>query len=89
MVISESVVKLGPGPSPLPQEEAQSHGSRNAAVTRTPEASMLILPERKLSTFLPLEFSGPQLMGLILPNTMTFPDSQTLLWSVLMNENSL
>ena len=39
--------------------------------------------------FLPLEFSGPQLMGLILSNTMTFPDSQTLLWSVLMNENSL
>ena len=38
---------------------------------------------------LPLEFSGPQLMALILPDTMTFPDRQTLRWSVLMNESSL
>lgn len=32
--------------------------------------------------FLPLKFSGPQLTALILPNTMTFPDRQTLPWSV-------
>lgn len=67
----------GPWSSP-PQEEAQPIHRRNTIVIRAPEASLLILPGKEVVRFLPLDFSGPLLMALILPNIVTFPDRQTL-----------